>query len=89
MTDAALAALLGGLLVSGLTELVSRVAKGLNLSVVPAWVKTLLAAALASGAVNLGNLHVFTGTDPWTTAANAVVVWCVATLIHDVGLSTP
>ena len=84
-TDAAIAALLGGFLVTGMTQIIKNFAKNVG-GAIPKWALPIIAGLIATGAVNIGNLHIFTGTGPYIGILNQLVVWGLGAFINDLAL---
>jgi len=84
-TDAAIAALLGGFLVTGMTQIIKNFAKNVG-GGIPKWALPIIAGLIATGAINVGNLHIFTGTSPYIGILNQLVVWALGSFINDLAL---
>ena len=84
MTDQAVAVLIGGFIVSSLTEILSVASTYLKKDM-PPWLKPILAAAAATW--NPASLVIFHGASPEILIANAVVQWGAGKIVHDVLMS--
>jgi len=81
----AVATLIGGFVVTGMTEIIVQFAANVG-KAMPAWLKPILAGLIATGAVSVTNIHPFAGAGAWVPIANAVTVWALGAFIHDVAL---